>query len=96
MKSFVLALSAVAMFSGAAFAGDVVRHKDVTFADLNLGSKEGIVQLHDRLIAAANEVCADTKDATQAPYYDECRQKAVKQAIAQVGDKVSKRLSIVQ
>jgi|GEM_PF-1240492 len=96
MKNFVLALSAVAMFSGAAFAGDIVRHKDVSFADLNLGSKDGIVQLHDRLIAAANEVCADTKDTIQAPYYDECRQKAVKQAIAQVGDMVSKRLAIVQ
>jgi UrcA family protein len=96
MKSLVLALSAAVLFSGAAFADQAVQQKSVTFADLNLGSKEGITQLHNRLVAAANEVCADTKDATGAPYFEECRAKAVRQAIAEVGEKVSKRLATVQ
>ena len=96
MKRIVLALSAVALFSGAAVAGDVVRHKEVKFADLNLGSQDGLAQLHDRLITAASEVCADTAETKSAPYFEECRQRAVKQAIADVGYKVSKRLALAQ
>ena len=85
MKKLVLALSAFAMFSSVAVAGDIVRHKEVKFADLNLGSKDGISQLQGRLSAAADEVCADTKDATVAPFYEDCRKQAMKQAIADVG-----------
>lgn len=96
MKKIVLALSAAVLFSGAALADQVVVRKDVNLADINFGSKDGIVQLHARLAAAADEVCADSKSATGAPYYEECRQRAMQQAIAQVGEKVSKRLAAVQ
>ncbi len=96
MKSLFLALSAVALFSSAAVAGDVVRQTNVSFSDLNLGSKDGIATLHDRLLTAASEVCADTKETTVAPYYEECRQKAVRQAIAEVGSKLAKRIAVVQ
>ncbi|GAA0554361.1 UrcA family protein [Rhizomicrobium palustre] len=93
MKRIVLALSAVALLSSAASAGEIVRHKEVSFADLNLASKDGAAELHARLLNAANDVCADTKDATTAPYYEDCRAAAVKQAIAEVGVKLSKRIA---
>ncbi|HWU56513.1 MAG TPA: UrcA family protein [Rhizomicrobium sp.] len=96
MKSFVLALSTVALFSSAAFAGDIVRQKEVAFGDINLSSKEGVSQLQDRLLAAASEVCADTKDTTVAPFYDDCRKQAMKHAINAVSFKLTKRLSAVQ
>lgn len=92
MKKIVFALSAVALFAAAANAEGVVRQKAVSFADLNLSSKEGIATLQGRLAAAADEVCADTKDTTQAPFYDDCRKAAMKNAIADVGAKVSQRL----
>ena len=96
MKSLFLALSAVALFSSAAVAGDVVRQTNVAFGDLNLASKDGAVALHNRLLAAASDVCADTKETTQAPYFEECRKAAVNKAIAEVGYKVAKRLATVQ
>jgi UrcA family protein len=96
MKSLFLAVSAVVLFSSAAVAGDVVRQTNVGFGDLNLGSKDGVVALHNRLLTAANEVCADTKETTQAPYFEECRKAAVKKAIAEVGYKVAHRLATAQ
>jgi len=96
MKNLVLALSAAVLFSGTALADQVVVHKDVNFSDINFSSKDSIVQLHARLAAAADEVCADSKAATGAPYFDDCRQKAMKQAIADVSEKLSKRLAAAQ
>lgn len=96
MKRFILAMSAAAVLTGSAFAGEIVRHKEVTFADLNLTSKEGVAQLHDRLVEAANEVCADNSETIGAPSFDECRKQAVKQAAFDVGSKISKRLALAQ
>ncbi len=96
MKSLILALSAAALFSSAAVAGDVVRQTSVPFGDLNLASKDGVAALHTRLVAAANQVCADSKETTQAPLYDECRQKAVQQAIFKVSKSVAEHLAAAQ
>ena len=96
MKSLILALSAAILFSSAAVAGDVVRQTSVSFGDLNLASKDGVAALHTRLVAAAEQVCADSKDTTQAPFYNECRQKAVQQAIYKVSKTVAERLTAAQ
>lgn len=96
MKRFVLALSAFALVSSAAFAGDIVRQKEVRYSDLNLSSDNGIAALRARLVTAADEVCADTKNATQRPLYAECRTKAVNQAITEVGQKIAQRVSLAQ
>lgn len=96
MKKIVLALSAAVLFSGSALAGDVVRQKPVSFADLNLSSEQDLAKLHARLAAAADEVCADTKDTTVAPFYEDCRKQAIKSAIAKVGENVSKRIALVR
>ena len=96
MKSLFLAVSAAVLFSSAAMAGDIVRQKSVTFADLNLGSKDGVVALHDRLLVAANDVCVDTKETIQAPRFEECREKAVQQAVAEIGKQFANRISTAQ
>ncbi len=96
MKSLILALSAAALFSSAAVAGDVVRQTSVPFGDLNLASKDGVAALHTRLAAAADQVCADSKETTQAPFYDEGRQKAVKQGIYKISQSVADRLAAAQ
>ncbi len=96
MKRFVLALSAVALVSSAAFAGDIVRQKEVRYSDLNLSSNDGIAALHARLVSAADEVCADTKEATQPPFFAECRTKAMNHAITAVSQKFAQRVSDAQ
>ncbi len=98
MKSLVIAVSAIALLSSAAFAQDAVRHKTVAYGDLNLGSQDGVVTLRDRIVAAANEVCASDaqKADKQNPDYSKCTSKAVSNAAAQVGQKIAYRLSSAQ
>jgi UrcA family protein len=102
MKVLAVAVSAIALLSTAAFAQDfsAVRQKTVTYGDLNLGSQDGVATLRDRIVAAANEVCAsDAEKAAvnkQSPDYSQCRTKALHNAIAQVSDKIAYRLSSAQ
>lgn len=103
MKALTVALSAVALFSAAAFAdgvsdpnhaaaGATPTQKVVAYGDLNLGSQDGVVALRNRILAAAIEVCA--ADALKASRTDsQCRDKAVKNAISEVGRKFSERLA---
>lgn len=89
MKSLVLAVSAFALFSSAALAQDVLPSKAVNFSDINLGSKEGLNTLRERIVAAANEVCTtDTKNVDP-----NCRRAVTNRAYAQVGYKLSQRLA---
>lgn len=103
MKSFVLAVSALALLSSAALADDysyVVRQKTVSYGDLNLGSQDGVAALRNRIVSAADEVCAiDAEKAAtnkQNPDYTHCRAKALNNAIALVGQKIAYRLSSAQ
>ena len=94
MKYLAVALTAVALFSTAAVAADVtvVRHKVVAYGDLNLGSQDGIAALHNRIVAAAIEVC--TVDSEKHfDNADHCRNTAVTKAIAEVGRNFSSRLA---
>ena len=100
MKALVFAVSALALLSSAAVAGEVVHQKSVAYSDLNLGSQDGVTALHNRILAAAKEVCAtDAEKAagnTQNREYSYCRSKAMHNAIAQVSEKIAYRLSSVQ
>jgi UrcA family protein len=98
MKCLVVVFSAVALLSStAALAGDmqVTHQKSVNYGDLNLNSQDGIAALHNRIVAAAAEVC--TADANKASEqnrdYSKCQDTAAQKAFADVGRNVSSRLA---
>jgi UrcA family protein len=92
MKRTLMAVSAIALFATAAIAGDTVPQKVVPFGDLNLSTQEGVSTLQQRLLAAAAEVCAVDKAANRHAV-EACEQKAVRNAVADVANKLAFRLS---
>ncbi len=101
MKCLVVVFSAVALLSStAALAGDgVIKHqKVVSYGDLNLSSQDGVAALHNRILAAAVEVCtANAQKASPADRdYSKCQNTAVQNAIADVGRNVTRRLASMQ
>jgi UrcA family protein len=91
MKTLAVVLSAAALFSAAAFAGNApaVQQKTVVYGDLNLGTPEGVTALHQRIVAAATEVCTFDADKND----NVCQTKAEKSAYEEVGRRVALRLS---
>jgi UrcA family protein len=64
-----------------------VRRKVVRFADLSLAREAGVKVLYRRLHAAAQEVCSPlsgSRDLTLQMQWRECRDTAVKDAIAEI------------
>lgn len=99
MKCLVVVFSAVALLSStSALAGEVTHQKAVKYGDLNLNSQDGISALHNRILAAAAEVCTANVDKAdrQNPDYSKCQNTAVRHAISDVGRNVSNRLASMQ
>ncbi len=95
MKTVALALSAVALLSTAAFAGDMTaaQQKAVVYSDLNLGTQEGVTALRQRIVAAAEEVCTDRVKNKQD---NSCKVSAEQRAYNMVGEQISFRLASAQ
>lgn len=101
IKCLAVVVSAVALLSSAAaLAGEpqVVSHKTVSYADLNLNSDQDIAALQGRIVAAADEVCSAEADKTNPGNfeYSNCKNTAVRNAIAAVSRNVSRRLASMQ
>lgn len=98
MNRTLIAVSAIAFFASAAFAGDTTAQKAVPFGDLNLSTQEGISTLQQRLLAAAAEVCAATaaKPGVKSTEFEACKAKAVKNAVADVSNSLQFRLSSIR
>jgi len=96
MKSLVLAFPVFALLSTAAFAGDAATpSKSVSYGDLNLTSQQDVVKLHDRIIAAATEVCTTDAVKKSEIVNTACKRAAVSKAYSDVGYQVSQRLASV-
>ena len=95
MKSLAVALSVAALFSAAAFAGDVstTQQKVVVYSDLNLGTQEGVAALRQRIVAAAEEVCTDANKNKQDDF---CKSRAEQRAYDTIGYQISLRLASAQ
>lgn len=82
--------------AGLAFVGSTavaapqteVREITVNYADLNLESAAGIEALYTRIRAAARQVCgsADRHDLAAQSDMRECRESAIANAVAKVGN----------
>src|SRR5262245_54394551 len=83
---FILGLSTLMLLAGpAAHAADrdsEVQTKTVSFRDLDLSTAQGAQALHDRIEAAARDVCRGTELAD----YDACRARAIDGAVKVVAN----------
>jgi UrcA family protein len=87
MAWVMLASAPIAMAASGAQAGetaDALRHKVVSFRDLNLNNPEGAAVLYKRIKSAADEVCGSWDSLSQRPAVMNCINEAVSQAVAQV------------
>jgi UrcA family protein len=83
----MLASAPIAMVANGARAGEpagTVRHKTVSFRDLNVGNPEGAAVLYKRIKSAASEVCGSWDSLSQRPAVMACIDEAVSRAVAQV------------
>ncbi len=88
MAALILAFVPISMLAQAARADDSfdgVRHKVVSFRDLNLETPEGAATLYQRITSAAHEVCDNPMRYDLSGFkLHICIKDAVSRAVAQV------------
>jgi UrcA family protein len=57
----------------------------VSFADLNLDTRDGIIALYARLEAAARSACTAHPETSSAAEIDSCIDYSVRQAVSRIG-----------
>ena len=83
----MLASAPIAMVANRAQADEsagTLRHKTVSFRDLNVSNPEGAAVLYKRIKSAASEVCGTWDSLSQRPAVMTCIDEAVSRAVAQV------------
>jgi UrcA family protein len=83
----MLASAPIAIVANGAQAGEsagTLRHKTVSFRDLNVSNPEGAAVLYKRIKSAASEVCGSWDSLSQRPAVMTCIDEAVSRAVAQV------------
>ena len=83
----MLASAPIAMVTNGVQAGEsagTLRHKTVSFRDLNVSNPEGAAVLYKRIKSAASEVCGTWDSLSQRPAVMTCIDEAVSRAVAQV------------
>jgi UrcA family protein len=83
----MFASAPIAMVANGAQAGEspgTLRHKTVSFRDLNVSNPEGAAVLYKRIKSAASEVCGTWDSLSQRPAVMTCIDEAVSRAVAQV------------
>jgi UrcA family protein len=83
-----LSLVGFTLLAGAVAAGPAPRTIKLSYADLDLGTDDGVDALYQRLREAALAACnpSDTIDGRSQVSFEVCKVEALKRAVAQIGN----------
>jgi UrcA family protein len=83
-----LSLVGFTLLAGAVAAGPAPRTIKLSYADLDLGTDDGVDALYQRLREAALAACnpSDTIDGRSQVSFEVCKTEALKRAVAQIGN----------